>query len=155
MFGLVNSKVQEAEYFLDRILTAQWNFFGVQCDTVAFTASARSEDTCWQLLRREADGCNIQSQFQEWLGKRVPHPDDEPWRHKPNPRHDSVVRELVIELRFTFLAMGARLMGSASSTFKDAILTKLHWADAALHSPSSRTVQTTASAFRIWILLSE
>jgi hypothetical protein len=220
MFGLVDSKVQEAEYFLDRILTAEWDFFGVQCDTVAFTASARSitfamqaslsgipefdawysrkqswlrneplarffqdfrrisqhvgdnavvggsydenghrfffgalpdlpsvpeldvatacskyfkiilelvfecymtfptlingqwrytkehyaslgktiedaesdlgfsrgwskisgldEDTCWQLLRRQADGCNIQSQFQEWLGKRVPCPDDEP-----------------------------------------------------------------------------
>ncbi|MEO8205278.1 MAG: hypothetical protein ABI615_03800 [Chthoniobacterales bacterium] len=42
MFGLVDSKVQEAEYFLDRILSAEFGFYGVQCDTVAFTASARS-----------------------------------------------------------------------------------------------------------------
>lgn len=41
-FGLVDSKVQEAEYFLDRILEADRFFFGVQCDTVAFAASARS-----------------------------------------------------------------------------------------------------------------
>lgn len=41
-FGLVDSKVQEAEYFLNRILHAPNFFFGVQCDTVAFTASARS-----------------------------------------------------------------------------------------------------------------
>jgi hypothetical protein len=219
MFGLVDTKVQEAEYFLDRILDADFDFFGVRCDAVAFAAAARSitfamqsslsgfaefdnwyaskqkdlrnnplarffhefrrvsqhigdnavgggsynggktlfffgslpdlpivpdldvasacreyfktvlevvyhcyitfptlingqwrytkehyatlgkiiedaeedlgfprgwsalsgldEDVCWQLLRREADGCNIQSQFEEWLGKRVPHPDDE------------------------------------------------------------------------------
>ena len=41
-FGLVDSKVQEAEYFLDRILSAEYYFFGVQCDAVAFAASARS-----------------------------------------------------------------------------------------------------------------
>jgi len=41
-FGLVDSKVQEAEYFLDRILEADQFFFGVQCDAVAFVASARS-----------------------------------------------------------------------------------------------------------------
>lgn len=219
MFGLVDTKVQEAEYFLERILKAEWDFFGVQCDAVAFAASARSitfamqaslsgiaefdqwyaskqkmlrndplarffhefrrvsqhigdnavnggtyidgkalflfgplpdlpivpevdvasactqyfkvilalvyecyltfpplingqwrytkehyrslgktvedaeedlgfergwtllsgldEDVCWRLLRTRADGCNIQPQFEEWLGKRVPHPDDE------------------------------------------------------------------------------
>lgn len=42
MFGLVDSKVLEAEYFLCRILEADFNFFGVQCDVVAFVASARS-----------------------------------------------------------------------------------------------------------------
>ena len=42
MFGLVDNKVQEAEYFLERIINAKSGFFGVQCDTVAFTASARS-----------------------------------------------------------------------------------------------------------------
>lgn len=219
MFGVVDTKVQEAEYFLDRILAAELNFFGVQCDVVAFAASARSitfamqsslsgspefdrwyaskqqdlrndtlarffhefrrvsqhigdnavnggsykdgralfhfgplpdlplvpdldvatacteyfkmtlevvydcyitfpalingqwrytkehyealgktvedaeeeigfprgwtavsgyeEDTRWRYLRTQADGCNIQQQFEEWLGKRVPHPDDE------------------------------------------------------------------------------
>ncbi len=41
-FGLVDSKVQEAEYFLNRILNAKFDFFGVQCDAVAFTAAARS-----------------------------------------------------------------------------------------------------------------
>ena len=41
-FGLVDSKTQEAEYFLSRILESDCDFFGVQCDTVAFTASARS-----------------------------------------------------------------------------------------------------------------
>ena len=41
-FGLVDSKVMEAEYFLDRILEAKLDFFGVQCDAVAFAASARS-----------------------------------------------------------------------------------------------------------------
>lgn len=219
MFGLVDTKVQEAEYFLDRILEADLDFFAVRCDAVAFAASARSitfamqsslkgipqfddwysrkqseikndplcrffnefrrvsqhigenavvggrykgntslfffgptpelptvpdldvaaacteyfkttlqlvfecyitfptlingqwrytnehyatlgktiqdaeedlglargwtavsgydEDTCWRYLRRQADGCNIQQQFEEWLGKRVPYPDDE------------------------------------------------------------------------------
>ncbi len=28
----------------------------------------------WHLLRRNADGCNIQSQFYDWLGKVVPRP---------------------------------------------------------------------------------
>lgn len=42
MFGLVDTKVQEAEYFLERILEAELDFFGVQCDAVAFAASARS-----------------------------------------------------------------------------------------------------------------
>lgn len=28
----------------------------------------------WHLLRRNADGCNIQSQFQRWLGKRIEQP---------------------------------------------------------------------------------
>ncbi|TAF57085.1 MAG: hypothetical protein EAZ61_02205 [Oscillatoriales cyanobacterium] len=41
-FGLVDSKVQEAEYFLNRIINADMFFFGVQCDAVAFTAAARS-----------------------------------------------------------------------------------------------------------------
>jgi hypothetical protein len=41
-FGLVDSKVMEAEYFLDRILAANLDFFGVQCDAVAFASSARS-----------------------------------------------------------------------------------------------------------------
>ncbi|MDB6139108.1 MAG: hypothetical protein JWO94_2180 [Verrucomicrobiaceae bacterium] len=41
-FGLVDNKIQEAEYFLDRILEAKQFFFGVQCDAVAFAASARS-----------------------------------------------------------------------------------------------------------------
>lgn len=40
-------------------------------------ASQLSEEDCWRLLRREADGCNIQPQFERWLSKRVPHPDDE------------------------------------------------------------------------------
>lgn len=34
-------------------------------------------DTRWYYLRREADGCNIQNEFEEWLDKRVPHPDEE------------------------------------------------------------------------------
>lgn len=42
MFGLVDTKVQEAEYFLDRILDADLDFFGVRCDAVAFAAAARS-----------------------------------------------------------------------------------------------------------------
>jgi len=42
MFGLVDTKVQETEYFLERILNADLNFFGVQCDAVAFASSARS-----------------------------------------------------------------------------------------------------------------
>ena len=42
MFGLVDTKVQETEYFLERILNAGLNFFGVQCDAVAFASSARS-----------------------------------------------------------------------------------------------------------------
>lgn len=42
MFGLVDAKVQEAEYFLCRILDDDCHFFGVQCDAVAFTSSARS-----------------------------------------------------------------------------------------------------------------
>lgn len=41
-FGLVDTKIQEAEYFLERILSAKLDFFGVQCDAVAFAASARS-----------------------------------------------------------------------------------------------------------------
>lgn len=41
-FGLVDSKVQEAEYFLERILKADRFFFGVRCDAVAFTAAMRS-----------------------------------------------------------------------------------------------------------------
>ena len=219
MFGLVDSKVQEGEYFLERILKADMFFFGVQCDAVAFTAATRSitfamqsslkgipefdawykekqeqmradslarffndfrrvsqyiganaviggssgndkflfyfgplpdlkevpeldvasactayfkstlelvyecyitfpelingqwrytrqhfasigktiedaeeelgfprgwsevsgydEETRWFYLRKQADGCNVQEQFMEWLGKRVPHPDDE------------------------------------------------------------------------------
>jgi hypothetical protein len=28
----------------------------------------------WELLRREADGCNIEIQFDTWLGKRLPRP---------------------------------------------------------------------------------
>ena len=42
MFCLVDSKVQEAEYFLDRILFNDRDFFGVQCDAVAFASSSRS-----------------------------------------------------------------------------------------------------------------
>jgi len=42
MFGLVDSKVAEAGYFLDRIREAESDFFGVRCDTVAFAAAARS-----------------------------------------------------------------------------------------------------------------
>jgi hypothetical protein len=41
-FGLVDTKVQEAEYFLCRILSNKAHFFGVRCDAVAFTASCRS-----------------------------------------------------------------------------------------------------------------
>lgn len=41
-FGLVDCKTQEAEYFLSRMLESDCDFFGVQCDAVAFTASARS-----------------------------------------------------------------------------------------------------------------
>lgn len=41
-FGLVDYKVKEAEYFLLRIKDAEYDFFGVQFDAVAFTASARS-----------------------------------------------------------------------------------------------------------------
>lgn len=32
----------------------------------------------WHLLRRNVDGCNIQSQFYNWLGKSVPRPADPP-----------------------------------------------------------------------------
>lgn len=42
MFDLVDAKVQEAEYFLCRILDEGCNFFSVRCDAVAFTSSARS-----------------------------------------------------------------------------------------------------------------
>lgn len=41
-FGLVDTKIQEAEYFLDRILDDGTTFFGIRCDTVAFASSARS-----------------------------------------------------------------------------------------------------------------
>ena len=41
-FGLVDSKVQEAEYFLERILNVDKFFFGVRCDAVAFAAAMRS-----------------------------------------------------------------------------------------------------------------
>jgi hypothetical protein len=41
-FGLVDTKVQEAEYFLSRILAEENSFFAVQCDAVAFASSARS-----------------------------------------------------------------------------------------------------------------
>ncbi|WP_143543324.1 hypothetical protein [Salinicola salarius] len=39
--------------------------------------SVLPEDIRWKYLRKEADGCNTQQQFERWLGKRVPHPDDE------------------------------------------------------------------------------
>jgi hypothetical protein len=39
--------------------------------------SGLGEDLRWKYLRKEADGCNVQPQFERWLGKRVPHPDDE------------------------------------------------------------------------------
>ena len=39
--------------------------------------SGLPEDIRWKYLRKEADGCNAQEQFERWLGKRVPHPDDE------------------------------------------------------------------------------
>ena len=39
--------------------------------------SGYNEDTRWFYLRMQADGCDIQEQFEEWLCKRVPHPDDE------------------------------------------------------------------------------
>lgn len=39
--------------------------------------SGLSEDIRWKYLRKEADGCNVQEQFKRWLGKRIPHPDDE------------------------------------------------------------------------------
>jgi hypothetical protein len=55
-FSLVDSKVQESEYFLDRILTADYDFFGVQCDAVAFTASARSITFALQASLTGVDG---------------------------------------------------------------------------------------------------
>lgn len=39
--------------------------------------SGLSEEIRWKFLRKEADGCNAQEQFERWLGKRIPHPDDE------------------------------------------------------------------------------
>jgi hypothetical protein len=39
--------------------------------------SGYDDDTRWFYLRKEADGCNIQDLFVEWLDKRVPYPDDE------------------------------------------------------------------------------
>lgn len=39
--------------------------------------SGLDEDTRWRYLRKEVDGCNIQRQFNGWIGRRVPHPDDE------------------------------------------------------------------------------
>lgn len=38
----------------------------------------------WHLLRRNADGCNIQSQFDAWLGKTLPSP-PEPPPYNPGP----------------------------------------------------------------------
>ena len=35
------------------------------------------EDVRWKYLRMEVDGCNLQGIFEQWLEKRVPHPDDE------------------------------------------------------------------------------
>lgn len=59
-FGLVDTKVQEAEYFLDRILAAEQDFFGVQCDAVAFAASARSITFSMQASLKGID------EFDEW-----------------------------------------------------------------------------------------
>lgn len=42
MFGLVDSKVQEAAYFLNRVIDSDRHFYGVQHDAVAFAAAARS-----------------------------------------------------------------------------------------------------------------
>lgn len=39
--------------------------------------SGLDEDTRWVYMRKVADGCGIQNLFEEWLDKRVPHPDDE------------------------------------------------------------------------------
>ena len=39
--------------------------------------SGLHEDIRWKYLRKQADGCDAQEQFERWLGKRVPHPDDE------------------------------------------------------------------------------
>jgi len=39
--------------------------------------SGLEEQVRWKYLRMEADGCQIQQQFEGWLGKRAPHPDDE------------------------------------------------------------------------------
>lgn len=59
-FGLVDSKAQEAEYFLCRILESYSGFFGVQCDAVAFTASARSVTFAIQSSLKGVKG------FDEW-----------------------------------------------------------------------------------------
>lgn len=63
-FGLVDSKTQEAEYFLSRILESNNSFFGVQCDAVAFTASARSVTFAMQSSLKGIE------QFDEWYEEK-------------------------------------------------------------------------------------
>src|SRR5437016_9435765 len=63
-FGLVDTKVQEAEYFLDRILTEDLDFFAVRCDTVAFAAAARSITF---VLQASLTGV---ARFDEWYSAR-------------------------------------------------------------------------------------
>lgn len=85
--------VYECYLTFNPLINAQWRFTKQHFESIGKTiddairelgypagwvqVSGLDEDAQWAVLRRQADGCNIQEQFERWLSKRVPHPDDE------------------------------------------------------------------------------
>lgn len=63
-FDLVDEKVGEADFFLDRLLTAGWDMFPVRCYFSAFVASARSITFALQAALKGLEG------FDSWYEQR-------------------------------------------------------------------------------------
>lgn len=92
-FKLILEVVYECYLTFNPLINGQWRFTHKHFESIGKTIEDAEEElgfprgwgktpsfddaTRWIYLRREADGCNIQSQFERWLDKRVPHPDDE------------------------------------------------------------------------------
>lgn len=62
-FGLVDHKIAEADFFLEKISECGYDFFAVRCYVSAFVASARSVTFSIQSVLRELDG------FDSWYKK--------------------------------------------------------------------------------------